>query len=144
MRRNIAFNGPLAIALSLGSAALAGCGTLKYDMQSTAIAPGADAHVVADVRKMQGQTILEIEAKNLIPPERVQAGSTQYIGWYRPNAQGAWNRIGTLAYDEDKRHGSLAGSVPETAFDLQISVEPAIPPTAPSSQILFSQRVERD
>jgi hypothetical protein len=144
MRRNTAFSSAVLIALSLGSAALAGCGTLKYDMQSSAVAPGADAHLVADVKKWQGQTMLEIKAENLMPPERIQAGTTQYIGWYRPNAQGAWNRIGTLEYDEDKRKGRLAGSVPETAFDLQISAEPAVLPTSPSPQILFSQRVEDD
>lgn len=144
MGRKAAVNGTSLVVLGLVVTGLAGCGTLKYDMQSTEVAPGADAHLEAQVKKKQGQTMLELKAENLIPPERVHAGRAQYIAWYRSDARDEWNRIGTLEYDEDERQAKLAGSVPETAFDLQVSAEPAIPPNSPSSQVLFSQRVEDD
>lgn len=141
MRRSVVVGSTLRLALVCLFAAT-GCATLKYQVASSSIAPGADAKVVAEVKKKQHQTLLEVEAVNLVPPNRVQADGVQYVAWYRPDPSGAWNRIGTLDYDEGERKGNLAGSVPETAFDLQISVEPEVPPTSPSPQILFSQRVQ--
>lgn len=143
MKPSDAVRGVLLLALGGAAAVLPGCGTLKYEVPSSSIAPGGDAKVTAEVKKKAHQTVLEVQARNLIPPARVEPNGTQFVAWYRPNPSGAWNRIGTLEYDEDERTGSLSGSVPETAFDLQISVEPEIPPTSPSPQILFSQRVEK-
>lgn len=135
-------NGALLLVVGGVVATQLGCGTLKYNVPSSSVAPGADAKVVADVKKGQHQTMLEVEAVNLIPPSRVQPDGVQYVAWYRHDPSGAWNRIGTLDYDEDARKAILAGSVPETEFDLQISVEPGIQPSTPSPKILFSQRVE--
>jgi hypothetical protein len=142
MRHSGFVNGVLLLVLSGAAAAQSGCGTLKYNVPSSSVAPGADAKVTAEVKKKQHQTMLEVTATNLIPPSRVQPDGVQYVAWYRHDPSGAWSRIGTLDYDEDARKAILAGSVPETAFDLQISVEPGIPPTSPSPKILFSQRVE--
>jgi hypothetical protein len=134
--------GALLLVVSGVAATQFGCGTLKYNVPSSSLAPGADAKVVAEVKKNQHQTMLEVEASNLVPPSRVQPDGVQYVAWYRHDPSGAWNRIGTLDYDEDARRAIVAGSVPETAFDLQISVEPGILPSSPSPQVLFSQRVE--
>lgn len=131
----------LLLAVSGMGATQLGCGTLKYNVPSSSVAPGADATVTAEVRKKQNQTLLEVEAINLVPPSRVEPDGMQYIAWYRRDASGPWNRIGALDYDEDARKAILAGSVPETAFDLQISVEPGEPPASPSPKVLFSQRV---
>lgn len=142
MTRTAVVNGTLVLLLGGFAALQSGCGPLKYNVRSSALAPGADAKLTADVKKRQGQTLLEMEATNLIPPNRVEENGAQYVAWYRPNASGQWNRIGTLDYDEDDRKGSLNGSVPETAFDFQVSVEGEAPPMSPSPQILFSQRVQ--
>ena len=144
MTRTAVVRGTRLLVLAGVAALQYGCGTLKYTVPSSAIAPGADAKVTADVKKRQGQTILEVEAVNLMPPHRVDASGAQYIAWYRPNSDGQWSRIGTLEYDEDDRRGSLNGSVPEVAFDFQISVEPETPPASPSPQVLFRQRVQKE
>ena len=144
MARTAVVRGTLLLLLSGFAALQSGCGPLKYNVRSSALAPGADAKVIADVKKRQGQTQLEVEATNLIPPNRVESSASQYVAWYRPNSGAQWNRIGTLEYDEDDRIGNLNGSVPEVAFDLQISAEGAAPPSSPSPQILFSQRVQED
>ena len=64
----------LVLFLSLAAAACGG--PLKYEVPSSARAPGADAKIVAKVQKEQGLTQLEIEAVNLPPPARVSEGAT--------------------------------------------------------------------
>lgn len=139
------YSGFVRAALLLAASGVAatqfGCGTLKYNVASSSVAPGADATVTAEVKKKQNQTMLEVEAINLVPPSRVEPEGAQFIAWYRRDSSGPWNRIGALEYDEDARKAILAGSVPETAFDLQISVEPGVPPASPSPKVLFSQRI---
>lgn len=136
--------GVLLLALASAASAQLGCGTLKYNVPSSSAAPGADAKLTAEVHKQRHQTSLELEAINLSPPSRVTPDGKQYVMWYRHDPSGPWNRIGTLDYDEDARKAILAGSVPEVAFDVKVSVEPDIEPASPSETILFSQRVEDD
>lgn len=116
-------------------------GPLKYEVASSAKAPGADAKVVADVKNDQNQTLLEVEVKNLPPPERVADGSSAFVAWYRKGSSAQWARLASLKYDKDDRKGSLKASAPETSFDLQISAEKAPDVASPSSDIVFSQRV---
>jgi len=121
---------------------LAACGgPLKYQVASSAKAPGADAKLVADVNSSLGQTQLEVEVANLAPADRVAAGSTSYVAWYRKGSDAQWSRIGALDYDNDDRKGELKGSVPETAFDFTLTAEKSGTPTSPSPEIVFSQRV---
>jgi hypothetical protein len=117
-------------------------GPLKYQVPSSAKAPGADAKVVADVAEDQGQTRVEIEVTNLAPPERVNPNAKVFVAWYRKGPSAIWSRIGGLKYDEGDREGSLAGSVPEIAFDLTISAEATEAPASPSADVVLSQRVQ--
>lgn len=137
----------LVARLSLLTALVAsqmGCaGPLKYEVQSSEIARGADAKIIANVHEKQNQTHLEVEVVNLIPPERVNEATAQYLGWYRTSPEGVWMRIGALEYDPGDRKGKLIGSVPESAFDFEISAEAAGRPGSPSNHVIFAQRVER-
>lgn len=129
----------LVLCLSL---ALAACGgPLKYEVPSSARAPGADAKVVAKVKTDQNLTQLEIEATNLPPPDRVSNGATAYVVWHRKNSGSAWARSGGLAYDESGRKGKWAGTIPETGFDLSVTAEKDASPASPSGETVFSQRV---
>ena len=122
---------------------LAACGgPLKYQVPSTARAPGADAKVVADVAADQGQTRLEVEVTNLAPPGRVSEKAITYIAWYRKNSSATWSRVGGLKYDEGDREGKIAGSVPEVAFDLSVTAEESDSPASPSADVILAQRVE--
>lgn len=122
---------------------LAACGgPLKYQVPSTARAPGADAKIVADVSADQGQTRLELEVANLAPPARVTAKATTYVVWYRKNSTTTWSRVGGLKYDEGDRAGKIAGSVPEVAFDLSVTAEENDSPASPSPDVILAQRVE--
>ncbi len=117
-------------------------GPLKYQVPSTARAPGADAKIVADTASNQGQTQLDIDVSNLPPPDRVSPNAKAYVAWYRKGSDAIWSRIGGLQYDEGDREGTLKGSVPEIAFDLAISAEPSEAPASPSADVVVSQRVE--
>jgi hypothetical protein len=129
----------LVLCLSL---ALAACGgPLKYEVASSARAPGADAKVVAEVKKDQSLTQVEIVAVNLPPPARVTDGATTYVVWHRKDSSGAWARSGGLAYDESDRKGKWTGSIPETSFDLVISAEKEVSAGSPSGETVFSQHV---
>lgn len=130
-----------ALVLLLSLAAAACGGPLKYEVASSARAPGSDAKIVAKVQEDQGLTQLEIEAVNLPPPGRVTEGATTYVVWHRKDSGGTWARSGGLAYDESDRKGKWTGSVPETSFDLTISAEKEATAGSPSGETVFSQRV---
>lgn len=122
----------------------AGCGPQKYNLRSDPRAPGADAVLTADIQKDQGRTALEFHVTNLAPPDRIEAGDTAFVAWYRKDDKTAWQRIGALKYDAESRSGSLASaSVPETAFDMELTAEKNVDPASPSPTVIFQQRVEK-
>ena len=116
-------------------------GPLKYQIASTPKAPGSDGMLVATVHESQHQTEVELEVKNLPPPDRVAEGATDYVAWARKSASAVWTRLGSLKYDSKERGGTMKGSVPETSFDFAISAEKAALAASPSSDIVFQQRV---
>lgn len=128
--------------LGLALLATACGGPLKYQVPSSARAPGADAKIVADVAKDQGQTQLTIDISNLPPPSRIVEKDKAYLVWYRKDEHATWSRIGGLKYDEGDRQGKMSGSVPETAFDLSVTAEADESPASPSPDVIVSQRVE--
>ena len=127
------------LALTLWVAACGG--TLKYQVASSAKAPGADATLEAGISKDQHLTHLGVTAKNLPPPERVVAGTRIFVIWTRKNAEAQWERIGNLKYDASNRMGSFEGTVPEVDFDLQITVEKDDGAQSPAPDMVFSQHV---
>lgn len=119
-------------------------GPLKYDVASTPKAPGADAHIVADVQAEQNKTDLEVTVEHLAPPDRVAPGSVAYVAWYRKDDKAVWGRIGGLAYDADGRKGTFTGSVPETAFDFAVTGEKNDAPASPSPEVVLTQRIAKE
>jgi hypothetical protein len=123
---------------------IAACGgPLKYQVPSTARAPGADAKIVAAVSTDQGQTGLQIDVTNLPPPGRVSEAATSYIAWYRKDSSATWSRVGGLKYNDSDREGKLNGSVPEVAFDLTVTAEALETPVSPSPDVIISQRISK-
>jgi hypothetical protein len=126
------------------TALLVACGgPLKYDAISSPRAPGAHASITADVREDQHQTELRLEIENLPPAERIDADSQHYVAWYRPDEKGAWTRIAGLDYEVDSRGATLQAAVPETQFNLCVTAEKDLEVTAPSPNVVFTQRVGR-
>jgi hypothetical protein len=129
------------VALALACAA---CGPLKYNLQSTDKAPGADATLYADVRPDQGNTRVDLAVMHLAPPDRIQAGDTAFVSWWRKDDKSVWQRVGALKYDPDARTGHIeAATVPEVAFDLQVCSEKTVDPASPSPVVIFQQHVEK-
>lgn len=121
---------------------LAACGgPLKYSVPSNALAPGADAKIVADISADQGQTALTLDIVNLPPAGRVAEKSKNYTAWYRKNSDATWSRIGGLKYDDSGREGTLNGSVPEVAFDFTVTAEESESPASPSPSVILAQHV---
>ncbi len=116
-------------------------GPLKYDVVSTPKAPGADAHIEADVRNELNQTIVELQITNLAPPGRVEANAASYLAWYRARDSQPWARVGALQYDAETREGRLKASVPETQFELQVTAEASLDSEAPSPNAVVVQRI---
>lgn len=133
----------LALTLILTAPLTACGGPLRYEVPSTAKAPGADAKIVADVQEDQHQTQLEVAVENLPPPGRIAEGSSTYVAWYRKDSHAVWARIGAIDFDMDARSGSLKGSVPEAAFDLEITAEADLSPASPSAHVVFSQHISK-
>lgn len=118
-------------------------GPLEYRVPSSPSAPGADAHIVADVREDEQQTQLNVDIVNLPPPERVDQAARQYVAWYRKDSGQIWSRIAVLAYQPDTREASLVSAVPATNFELEITAEAGPDVGSPSPTVVFSQLVEK-
>jgi hypothetical protein len=118
------------------------CGPLKYELKGAVLANGADAELLADVKKDQNLTTIDLHAINLPPPGRVKEGATTFVVWQRKNNDTPWTRIGALVYDEGARKGELLSvSVPELTFDLEVTAEVDAAGASPGDAIVFSQRV---
>jgi len=122
--------------------ALVACGgPMKYNIASTSRAPGADARIVADVKKDQNVTQLQVAVANLAPPGRVVDGAQHFVAWYRPNGSSPWSRVASMKYDEGARKAELSGSVPAIEFDFEVSAEKDAAVASPSADIVLTQRV---
>ncbi|WP_437621780.1 hypothetical protein [Sorangium sp. So ce1151] len=126
------------IGLALGflvGMALSGCGgPSEKTVQGTQLAPGADAHITADIDSDGATTRLAVNVVHLSPPERVQSGSKHFVVWQRPNSEASWRRVGVLDYDPDSRNGTLTEmTVPHANFELLITAEKQSSPRSPSS-----------
>jgi hypothetical protein len=121
---------------------LAACGPTKYTVQSTPIATGADADILAEAEKEQNFVRLNIKAHNLPPPDRIKEGLTHFVAWQRENADQKWVRVAALQYDDGNREASLAEvTVALLKFDLLITAEGAPDVDVPSDNIIFTQHV---
>ncbi len=128
---------PYALSLSLLSAACGG--PLKYKVASTAKAPGADATIVADVRKNEGRTDLELKVVNLPPASRV-CGGAYFVAWQNADKR-PWARLSALALEGNARESEVTMTVPETSFNFQITCERENGPSVPSNDVIFSQTI---
>jgi hypothetical protein len=113
-------------------------------MSSTPKAPGADGKLVCEVEEGQKQTQVKLTIEHLPPPGRVTQGGTTFVAWFRKNSDMVWARIGGVQFDESARSGSMQGSVPEVAFDFEVTAEKADAPVSPSPDVVFAQRVQKD
>lgn len=122
---------------------LAACGgPLTYNIPSSRLAPGGDAEIIATVNTAQNQTVVEIHAKNLPPPSRVNPDAKHYVAWQRKGDSAVWARLGSVKFDEETRLAELTATVPEVAFDLEVSAEAEEGAQSPSADVVFMQRVE--
>lgn len=123
--------------------ALGACGPTKYVVQSTPIATGADADILADAVKDQGFVRISVHARNLPPPDRIKEGLSHFVVWQRENGDAKWTRVGALQYDADARKGDLAeATVALMKFELLITAEGAADVDVPSENILFAQDIK--
>ncbi len=126
----------------LGLFLAAGCGGPQhYAPSSTKNAPGADPGITVEVSKETHMARVTIDIPNLAPPDRLAAGGSTFVAWYRRDETMPWQRIGALAYDETERRGRLGATVPEIAFDLEVSVETGAAAGAPSTTLVTKQHV---
>ena len=116
---------------------------MTYNVASTPKAPGADGTLLAAVSESQHQTELTLEVKNLAPPDRVAAGSTQYVAWQRKNSDAVWARLGGVEYDPEARTAKLKATVPETQFDFEVTAEQVEAPASPSAEVVLAQHVAK-
>jgi hypothetical protein len=143
MRRDESKGMRLGLVLFM-SATLLGCGgPLRYTPQGTDKAPGADGLIVAEVSAETVMTRLNITVKNLAPPERLVSDGTDFVVWARKDDDTPWQRVGALKYDTEARKGELVGaSVPQTRFEMVITLEKQSDPVSPSPSVVISQLID--
>lgn len=118
-------------------------GSLKYTPRS-AKAPDADVVVVANVEEAEHHTRVTIKVEHLAPPSRIHEAAKHYVVWHRKDSGSAWSRISSLKYSEGDRTGKIIeASVPETAFDLQVTAEEKPDVAAPSTNLLIEQHIAK-
>ena len=134
----------IAFSMLLLSMAVGACGgPLKY-MPKSAKAPDADAVVIADVKEADHNTRLTIKVEHLAPPSRISESAKHYVVWQRKDSGAQWSRVASLTYSEGDRTGKIVeATVPETAFDLQITAEEKPDVAAPSANLVIEQRVAK-
>ncbi len=128
----------LASALAAAPLTLACSSTVKYAVQGTDTAPGADAEVEVEPGE-SGNYEVRIKAKNLLPPDRVK-GAKFYAVWVKPAGKES-KHIGNLEYDADDRSGTFKSLTTHKAFTLQISAERESAPSEPGGAVVFKQKV---
>jgi hypothetical protein len=117
-------------------------GPLRYELRGSPKAPEADAEIVAEINEAARMTKLQITVQHLAPPDRLDEDGEAFVVWARPDSSGEWGRVGALKYDAGERKGELLeASVPESAFDLLVTVEEDASPKSPSSSVVLSQEV---
>lgn len=132
------------LSLVVATGTLAACGgPLKYELRGSQISPGSDAKVVANVDDGHGKTELEIEAKNLTPPDRLLEDGKVFVVWTRKDDKAQWSRLGALETEDEGRTGKGRFTTPETAFDLVISAEKDAQAASPSGKTIFEKRVAK-
>ena len=129
----------LAFALTLAACG----GPLKLALRGSELSPGSDAQVVAAIDDGRHVTDLEITATNLTPADRLLPSGKAYVVWQRKDDKTAWARAGALELENEGRNGKAKLTVPETAFDMLVSVEADASVASPSGKTVFSQRVEK-
>ena len=134
---------PLLIGLGLlALIAGTGCSTLKYEVRSPRD-PGADLRIVAELKKDQGHTKLELKGENLTPPERIVPGGQNFVIWARRNADTQWTRLGALEYSKGSRKGKFEATYADIKFEVVVTAERGNHPPQPSTDVVFAQRVEK-
>lgn len=121
--------------------ALSACGPLQYELVGDPVVIGADATLKADVHKDQNFTAVDFAARNLAPPARLGETLTTYVVWQRKSDQSDWERVGALDYDDKTRRGTLRATVPQVAFELEVTAEDDAQTRSPGGVVVFSQRV---
>lgn len=119
------------------------CGPTKYLVQSTPLATGADADILAEGVQDQGFVRLTVNARNLPPPDRIKEGLTHFVVWQRKDNDASWARVAALQYDEGSREAKLSeATVSQLEFDVIITAEGAADVDVPSENLIFSQHIK--
>jgi len=119
-------------------------GARQYELRGTPLAPASDAKVVANIDQNRNVTKLDIESKNMSPPDRIMPGATTYLVWVRKNDEVPWQRLGALDLDDDGRTGNAQLTVSESSFDMVVSAEKSSAVQAPSGKSIFEQRIQKE
>lgn len=131
-----------AIGLVLCALVTACSGTLHFTPHGTPKAPDAEAVILADVNQSAAVTKLKITVEHLAPPDRLADGGSTFVVWSKKEDGKEWQRVGALKYNAEGRTGILEEvSVPNTAFDLAITVEREAAPQTPSPSIVIFQKI---
>lgn len=129
----------LSLAALLAALALTACGPTSYVVQGQQPFIGADGTVEID--QDGGAYVVEVEVRNLVPPDRVSAGLTQYVVWFVPNG-GTPVRAANLVYDPTDREGTARATSPDARLTVVVTAEAEGTPTTPSTSVVFSQAVD--
>jgi hypothetical protein len=123
--------------------ALTACSTVHYHLTGGRD-PGAALDLTAEISDADHATRLRVRAVNLSPPERLVPEAQAYVLWARRDSERPWTCLGSLDYRPASRQGTLDATHHDVRFEVLLTTERGgEPPTFPSADVVFSQRVER-
>ena len=109
-------------------------------LTNTGVNPAAMGKVTTD-NDRNGNTGVNVEVKHMAAPQSLTPAKTTYVVWIQPRGKDP-EVLGLLRVN-DELEGSLRGATTYKNFDIFITAEDSVKPTAPSSMVVLKGAVER-
>ena len=109
-------------------------------LTNTGVNPAAMGKVITD-NDRNGNTGVNVEVKHMAAPQSLTPAKTTYVVWIQPHGKDP-EVLGLLRVNEELE-GSLRAATTYKDFDIFITAEDSVKPTAPSSMVVLKGAVER-
>lgn len=129
------------LGVSLGLAlAVPGCAS-RYKADANSPTYAAQAKISVKLNKT-GNREVKIQINHLAPPQKIDPANRAYVAWIAvPGSPPV--KAGVLEYNDRRRRGVLSATTPNPKFEVVVTLEQSVRPTAPSSTEILRKLVSK-
>jgi hypothetical protein len=135
-RRRVAL---ACLGAALGLAA-PGCAS-RYKADAEPPTYAAQAKISVKLNKT-GNRQVRVEMLHLAPPTKIANANKMYMVWFSVPGS-APVKAGALEYNARRRRGLLRATTPNPKFEVVVTIEQTVRPTAPSDQVILRKLVSK-